>query len=138
MYECECSRDELLFALLAGWILVVLRTGCGHRVALLLQELLEGIQFVGLLQRREITRLQGVTSVCRHLFPHKLDTCGLRVKGQRLFRGKMVKQGLISKPLLAKSPEWCSAQTVHRGMSTEPGEQLKPSGKLGTEVKVLP
>lgn len=76
MGACESLRDELLLALLACRVLVVLGTGCGHRVALFLQQLLEGIQLVGLLQGREITRLQGVTSVCRHLFLLKLNTQG--------------------------------------------------------------
>lgn len=43
-------RDELLLALLAGWVLVVLGAGHGHlcRVALLVQQLLERVQLVAL------------------------------------------------------------------------------------------
>lgn len=56
-------RDELLLALLAGRVLVF---GAGHgdlgRVALLLQQVLEGVQLVALVQGREIGRLQHVTT----------------------------------------------------------------------------
>lgn len=57
-------RDELLLALLAGWVLVVFGAGHGDlgRVALLVQQLLEGIQLVALVQGREISRLQHVTT----------------------------------------------------------------------------
>lgn len=56
-------RDELLLALLAGRVLVVFGAGHGDlgRVALLVQQLLEGVQLVALVQGREIGRLQHVT-----------------------------------------------------------------------------
>lgn len=60
----EILRHELLLALLAGRVLVVFWAGHGHlgRVALLIQQLLEGIQLVALVQGREISRLQHITT----------------------------------------------------------------------------
>lgn len=56
-------RHQLLLALLAGRVFVVLGAGHGDlgRVALLLQQLVEGVQLVTLVQGREISRLQYVT-----------------------------------------------------------------------------
>lgn len=57
-------RHELLLALLAGRVLVVFGAGHGHlgRVALLVQQLVEGVQLIALVQGREISRLQYVTT----------------------------------------------------------------------------
>lgn len=57
-------RDELFLALFAGRVLVVFGARHGHlgRVALLVQQLLEGVQLVALVQGREISRLQHVNT----------------------------------------------------------------------------
>lgn len=62
-------RDELLLALLAaGRVLVVLGAGHGDlgRVALLVQQLLEGVQLVALVQGREVHRLRRVKKTHSH------------------------------------------------------------------------